>query len=113
MPKSAKSPSSVLTSLMEEYGLNPHSLSKEIGLSYASVRMLALGKMGISAYTALRLAKFFGNTPEFWLDLQQEADLAEAGKDRELQSALKGVKRAEKRAKKMKHESKPASRKKG
>ena len=94
MPKSAKTPSSVLVSLMDEYGLNPSSLSKKIGLSYATVRMLVIGEMKISTPTALRLAKFFGNTPDFWLSLQQEADLIEAGKDKELQSALDGIKKA-------------------
>ena len=96
MSKPAKTPSSVLVSLMDEYGLNPSSLSKEIGLSYAAVRMLAIGELKISVPTALRLAKFFSNSPDFWLSLQQEADLAEAGKDKELQSALNGIKKAAK-----------------
>jgi len=96
MPKSSKTPSSVLKSYMEEYGLNPHSLSKEIGLSYASVRMLVSGKLDISTATALKLAKYFGTSPAFWLDLQQETDLSEAGKDKKLQSALNKIKKATK-----------------
>ena len=102
MPKSIKTPSSVLASLMEKYGLNPYILAKDIGLSYSAVRMLALGNIKISVPTALRLAKFFGNTTVFWLSLQQEADLAEAGKDQNLQAALKGIKRAVKKAPKPK-----------
>jgi len=96
MPKSVKTPSSVLKSYMEEYGLNPHSLSKQIGLSYASVRMLVSEKLDISVATALKLAKYFGTTPVFWLNLQQEADLSEAGKNKKLQSVLNKIKKAAK-----------------
>jgi len=98
MRKSTKTPSSVLVSLMDEYGLNPYTLAKAIGLSYSAVRMISLGNIKVSASTALRLAKYFGNTPDFWLLLQQEADLAEAEKDKNLQAALKGIKRAKKQA---------------
>jgi len=94
MSKSGKTPSSVIKSYMEQYGLNPHSLSKQIGLSYASVRLLVSGNLDISVATALKLAKYFGNTPAFWLDLQQEADLSEAGKDKKLQSTLNKIKKA-------------------
>jgi len=97
MPKTKKSPSSVLVSLMKEYGQNPYTLAKEIGLSYSAVRMITLGNIKISAPTALRLAKYFGNTPDFWLLLQQEADLSEAGKDKNLQSGLNKIKKAVKK----------------
>jgi len=107
MRKSSKTPSSVLVSLMEKYGLNPYTLAKEIGLSYSAVRMIALGNIKISAPTSLRLAEYFGNTPDFWLSLQQEADLAEAAKDRNLQSALKKINRAVKKPAKHKAAVKP------
>ena len=111
MPKSSKTPSSELNSLMEEYGINPNTLAKELGLSYSAVRMIALGKIKISAPTALRLAKYFDNTPAFWLSLQQEADLAEAGKDKDLQSALKGIKKAVKKPAEPKDAVKPRGKK--
>jgi antitoxin HigA-1 len=107
MRKSTKTPSSVLVSLMDEYGLNPNTLAKELGLSYSAVRMITLGNIKVSAPTALRLSEYFGNTPEFWLSLQQEADLAEAGKDKNLQSALKSIKRAVKKPAKTKAAVKP------
>ena len=111
MKKPIKTPSSVLVSLMGEYGLNPNTLAKDLGMSYSAVRMISLGNIKVSASTALRLAKYFGDTPEFWLTLQQEADLAEAGKDKNLQSALKRIKKAEKKPAKAKVAvSKPASR---
>jgi addiction module HigA family antidote len=96
MPKSAKSPASVLQSLMDEYQLNPFSLSKAINLSPAGTRQLVIGKSKITVPTALRLAKLFGQTPAFWLDLQREADLDEASNDKALQEILKGISKAKK-----------------
>ena len=49
-----------------------------------------------SVPTALRLAKLFGQTPDYWLDLQREADLNEASKDKEFQDILKGITKAKK-----------------
>jgi antitoxin HigA-1 len=98
MRKSTKTASSVLNSLMEKYDLNPYILAKEIGMSYSAVRMISLGNFKVSVSTALRLAKYFGKTPDFWLSLQREEDLAEAEKDKNLQSDLKSIKRAGKKA---------------
>jgi len=111
MKKSSKTPSSVLSALMNEYGLNPFTLSKELDMSYSAVRLIVLGNIKISASTALRLAKYFGNTPDFWLSLQQEADLSEAEKDKNLQSSLKSIKRAVKKTKKTKAAVKPRRKK--
>jgi antitoxin HigA-1 len=98
MPKSTQTPSSVLKSLMDEYQLNPFSLSKAIQLSHSAVRLLAIGKSKVTVPTALRLAKFFDQTPAFWLDLQREADLIEASKDSNLQDTLKAIAKAKKPA---------------
>jgi len=95
MPKS-QTPASVLQSLMDEYQLNPFSLAKAINLSNSAVRLLVIGKSKVTVPTALRLAKFFGQTPAFWLDLQREADISEASKDQELQNTLKTILKAKK-----------------
>jgi len=97
MPKS-QTPASVLQSYMEEYQLNPFSLAKGINLSNSAVRLLVIGKAKISVSTALRLSKFFGQTPDYWLDLQREADLNEASKDEELQDILESIPKAKKPA---------------
>jgi len=97
MPKS-QTPATVLQSLMDEYQLNPFSLAKAINLSNSAVRLLVIGKSKISVLTALRLAKFFGQTPAYWLDLQREADLNEASKDKELQDILDSILKAKKPA---------------
>ena len=96
MPKTAKTPASVLNALMAEYKLNVHSLSKGIGLSPSAVRLLSIGKSKITVSTALRLGKFFGKTPAFWMDLQKEADLIEAGKDKKLTATVNGIAKVKK-----------------
>ena len=96
MPKLLQTPVSVLTSLMNEYQLNPFSLSQKIGLSNSSIRQILMGNSGISVPTALKLAKFFGQCPSYWLDLQLQADIKEAENNKELQKILKGISRVAK-----------------
>ena len=91
MPKTSSNPADVLKSLMEEYQLNPFSLSKKIGLSTSAVRQIAIGESRVTVPTALRLAKFFDQCPSFWLDIQLQADMQAAADDKELQAALKGI----------------------
>jgi len=98
MPKSTQTPATVLQSLMDEYQLNPFSLSKAVHLSHSAVRLLVIGKSKVTVPTALRLAKFFGQTSAFWLDLQREVDLNEASKDNKLQDILKAITKAKKPA---------------
>ena len=65
--------------LLEEF-LKPMSISQNrlalnIGVPPRRINEIVLGKRGISADTALRLAKFFGTSAEFWLGLQAQYDL--------------------------------------
>jgi len=96
MPKTPQTPADVLNALMSEYQLNPSSLSARIALSTSAVRQIAIGKSGITASTALRLAKFFGHKPSFWMDLQTQSDLHIAASDKDLQEVLKSVSKAAK-----------------
>ena len=94
MPKASSNPADVLKALMEEYQLNPFSLSKKIGLSTSAVRQIAIGESRVTVPTALRLAKFFSQCPSFWLDIQLQADMQAAAEDKELQAALKAIQKA-------------------
>jgi addiction module HigA family antidote len=105
MAKAVETPGAILNALMEEYQLNPTKLAGEIKLSPSGVRQITTGKTRITAHVALRLSKFFGNTPEYWLDIQNKADLADAAKDAELAGALKAIGKAKKPA----AEKKPAA----
>ena len=108
MPKTSQTPAAVLNALMEDYQLNPCSLSTKIGLSISAVRQISIGKTGITIPTALRLAKFFGQTPAFWLDLQLQQDMQAAANDKELQKVLKGIQKAVKPSAAAKAKAKPA-----
>jgi addiction module HigA family antidote len=69
--------------LLEEF-LNPleisaYRLSKDIGIPQTRISEIVKGNRRISADTALRLSKFFGNSAKFWLGLQDDFDLEEEG----------------------------------
>jgi len=109
MAKAAQTPVAVLKSIMDEYQMTPYALSKAISLSNSAAQQILKGRTKITVSTALRLSKLFGQSATYWLDLQREADLAEAAKDKELASVLKGISKAQKPAqKKVKAQAKPA-----
>ena len=60
---------------LEPLGLTPYKLAKEIGVPAPRVYDIVRGKRGISADTALRLARFFGTSARFWMNLQTHYDL--------------------------------------
>lgn len=55
--------------------LSQRDLADGIRVPYQRVNELVNGRRGITPSTALRLAKFFGNTPEYWMNLQLRWDL--------------------------------------
>jgi addiction module HigA family antidote len=65
----------LLTDFLEPMGMSQHELADAIHLPYEQLNNLVNGKCGITGSSALRLSKFFGNSVEFWLNLQQSWDL--------------------------------------
>jgi len=65
--------------LLEEFlkpmGISQNRLALNVGVPARRINEIVLGKRGITADTALRLAKFFGTSAEFWLGLQSQYDL--------------------------------------
>jgi antitoxin HigA-1 len=65
--------------LREEFlgpmGLTPYAVAKACGVPRTRIERIAREELGISADTALRLGRFFGIEPEFWLNLQTRYDL--------------------------------------
>ena len=55
-----------------------YALAKAIGVPTNRVTGIVNGDRSITADTALRLARFFGNSPEFWMNLQMHYDLEKA-----------------------------------
>jgi addiction module HigA family antidote len=60
---------------LKEYGLSQNQLAKAIGISPNRITEIVNNRRRISADTALRLSLYFGNSPEFWLNLQTNYDL--------------------------------------
>jgi len=71
--------------LMEEFltpmGLSQYRVAKDIGVPARRINEIVHGKRGISADTSLRLARFFGMSERFWINLQTHYDL-EVERDR-------------------------------
>jgi addiction module HigA family antidote len=65
--------------LLEEFlkpmGLSQNRLALDIGVHPRRINEIVLEKRRISADTALRLARYFGTSPQFWLGLQNDYDL--------------------------------------
>jgi antitoxin HigA-1 len=60
---------------LAEYGLSQRALARAIGISPNRIAEIISDRRRITADTALRLALFFGNSPEFWMNLQANHDL--------------------------------------
>ncbi len=67
--------------LLEEFlkpmSISAYRLAKETNLPQTRISEIVKGKRRVTADTALRLSKFFGTTPQFWLGLQDDYDLEE------------------------------------
>ena len=61
-------------------GISAYRLAKETGMPQTRIGDIIHGKRSITADTALRLARFFGVSPQFWLGLQNDYDLEEQKK---------------------------------
>src|SRR5215467_12497989 len=60
---------------LAEYGLSQARLAKAIGISPNRIAEIVKNRRRITADTALRLSLYFGNSPEFWINLQAHYDL--------------------------------------
>jgi addiction module HigA family antidote len=60
---------------LKPFGLSQNRLALNIGVPPRRINEIVLGKRRVTAETALRLARFFDTTPQFWLGLQADYDL--------------------------------------
>ncbi len=69
----------LMEDFIEGFGITQNKLAVSIGVPPRRINEIVHGKRGITADTALRLAKYFGTSAQFWLNLQThyELDLAE------------------------------------
>ena len=84
--------------LMEEFlipfEITAYKLSKDISIPQTRISEILKGNRRITADTALRLSQYFGNSPKFWLGLQDDYDLEEERIAKQLEiNAIKPIPR--------------------
>lgn len=82
-------PGEILADELEELGLTPAELACTLGVPANRISQILAGKRSITADTALRLGRYFGTSPDFWMNLQKTYDLDLAR--RELGSAIEAI----------------------
>ena len=79
--------------LLEEFlkplDISAYRLSMDTGIPQTRISAIIKGNRRITAETALRLSKYFGNSPKFWLGLQDDYDLEEGSNN--LKSTLESI----------------------
>jgi antitoxin HigA-1 len=70
-------PGSMLKDEMEERGISMNALARAIRVPPNRVSAIVNGRRGITADTAFRLGRFFGTSPQMWVNLQTAYDLAQ------------------------------------
>lgn len=74
-------PGEVLKELyLAPLGMSANALARRLGVPRTRIERLVRCQTGVSADTALRLARFFDTTPEYWLNMQRNWELAQARK---------------------------------
>lgn len=65
----------LMEDFIEGFGITQNKLAVAIGVPPRRINEIVHGKRGITADTAVRLAKYFGNSAEFWMNLQSHYEL--------------------------------------
>lgn len=88
MTESVHHPGEVLAQRLAAVGVSPTELARQLGVPANRITQIVNGKRGITGDSALRLAHWFGDTPQFWMDLQSRCDLeiVEAASGRAIRS---------------------------
>jgi addiction module HigA family antidote len=89
MPKTSKSqsttdrlppvhPGEILKETLDDFGISMNRFSKEIHVPANRISSIVAGQRAITGETALRLGRYFGTTPEYWMNMQARYDLETA-----------------------------------
>lgn len=81
----------ILEEFLHPFRLSQREVADSIHVPYQRLNEIINGRRGLTPSTALRLARFFGTTPDFWLNLQQRWDLFHA--QRREAPVLKSIRR--------------------
>ncbi len=68
-------PGEILAEELQELGMSANSLAKALSVPTHQIAAILKEQQGITADTALRLSRYFGTTPQFWLNLQKSYEL--------------------------------------
>lgn len=71
----------LLKEFLDPMEISQAKLAEEMGIPVQRVNTIIKGKMGVSAETAILLARYFKMSPEFWMNLQTAYDLYQAQKE--------------------------------
>lgn len=63
---------------MKPLGITAYRLAKDIGVPVTRIQEIVAERRAVTGDTALRLARYFGTTPEFWLNMQRDFELEAA-----------------------------------
>ena len=66
---------------MKPLGITAYRLAKDIGVPVTRIQEIVAERRAITGDTALRLARYFGTTPEFWLNMQRDYELERAAEN--------------------------------
>jgi addiction module HigA family antidote len=78
MPRPAIHPGEILAEELNELGVTPTELARQISVPANRVSQIINGRRGITGDTALRLGHWFGTSGQFWLNLQSAYDIRTA-----------------------------------
>lgn len=81
MPHTPTHPGEHLAEELRELGITAAELSRQIDVPVNRITGIINGQRGITADTALRLGHWFGTSPQFWMNLQQQYELRLAEKE--------------------------------
>ena len=81
MARTPVHPGEILADELEELGVSPTELSRQIRVPANRISQIINGKRSITGDTALRLAHWFGTSPQFWMNLQALYDVRIAEED--------------------------------
>ncbi|MES1943662.1 XRE family plasmid maintenance system antidote protein [Salinisphaera sp. PC39] len=71
-------PGEHLAEFLDELEITQYRLAKDISVHPRRINQIVKGERAITADTALRLARYFGTSPEFWMNLQDHYDIDKA-----------------------------------
>lgn len=88
MTSALQHPGAVLAHKLENLGVTPTELARQLHVPANRISQIINGKRAITGDSALRLAHWFGDTPEYWMTLQAQHDLRVAAQEvgREIRS---------------------------